>query len=254
LLAIYSLHSSATDLARHFGINSNIRFSIDLTATTGVTHMVKKQIGQRGRRKRDYRKEYERRVQRGLAKGLSMSQARGHARPTEAPVSRKAISFEQWSRVLELAVARMREGDSLTSAARNASVSPERLTRYVARTGIAEKYNGRWRLLDDTRIRVVPLYSDGRLVELQVGLLTASKIGAYMASVGHALRKNSFEALPPKGSGQTPLKPASTDPVHSSGNPTPQSRRTKSRTHAAQTTGVLRGRQNTGSRIAWQDR
>jgi hypothetical protein len=86
--------------------------------------MVKQQIGQRGRRKRDYRKEYERRVQRGLAKGLSLSQARGHARPTEAPVSRKAISFEQWSRVLELAVARMREGDSLTSAARIASDQP----------------------------------------------------------------------------------------------------------------------------------
>jgi DNA-binding transcriptional ArsR family regulator len=193
----YSLHFSTADLARHFDINGNIRFSIDLTATTGVTHMVKQTIGQQKRRKRDYSKEYERRVQRGLAKGLSLSQARGHARPTEAPVSRKAISFEQWSRVLELAVARMRQGDSLTNAARIASVSPERLARYVARTGIAEKSKGRWRLLDDTRIRIVPLYSDGRLVELQVGLLTASKIGAYMATVGHALRKNSFEALAP---------------------------------------------------------
>ncbi len=118
-------------------------------------------------RQRDYKAEYARRIQRGLDRGLSRSQARGHPRPIESHVSARA-STPRYDRRLEEGVKALREGKPLRAAARSARVSEERMRSYVAQTGVVQKERGRWRVQQDTRERMVPIYTDGRVREIRV--------------------------------------------------------------------------------------
>ncbi len=92
----------------------------------------------------------------------------------------------------------MRSGKSLTAAAKSAHVSPERLRRYAADTGVAKKERNRWRVLRDNRPRVVQVYSGGQAYEITVpGYEPAALVGRYMAAVKEFLRTNNASNLAP---------------------------------------------------------
>ena len=140
------------------------------------------------RRPRDYKAEYARRIASGLEKGRSRSQARGHPRPSEAPLRAKAVEF---SRQLEAGLQGVKSGKTLTEAARSVHVSPERLRRYLAASGIAEQRGRRWIVAGpDARSRRLLLYSRGEPIIVAVNLSEAEKIGSYMASVRAFLESN----------------------------------------------------------------
>lgn len=138
---------------------------------------------------RDYQSEYRKRIERGVARGISRAHARGHARPT---------STSTYDRTLESGLHRMREGKSLVQAAKTIHVSPERLRRYVEQTGVAAKSNRKWILLEDQRVRSVPLYSMGAFLVISViGFERASLAQRYMAAVGRFVDTNNFAHLRP---------------------------------------------------------
>jgi hypothetical protein len=138
---------------------------------------------------RDYKAEYARRIARGVARGIPRVQARGHARPTATSI---------YDRTLESGLHRMREGKSLVQAAKEIHVSPERLRRYVEQTGAAAKSKRKWILLEDRRVRSVPLYSQSAFLVVMVeGFERASLAERYMASVGRFLDTNNLTHLRP---------------------------------------------------------
>lgn len=146
---------------------------------------------------RDYQAEYARRIAIGEGRGLSRSQARGHARPGEAPVSRRGAAPAYDPR-LERGLKAIRAGTPLTRAAPAIGVAPERLRRYVAQTGVVEKRGGRWVVGHDARLRQLPIYSRGRAVTITVaGYEPAALIGRYMAAVRAFLASNDPADLAP---------------------------------------------------------
>lgn len=140
-------------------------------------------------RKRDHRAEYARRIAHGLAKGLTRAQARGHPAPSQALASTPTPSVPYEPR-LEAGFRWIKDGKSLTAAAKDAHVSPERLRRYVQGQRIAERRGRRWVALPDTRQRRVLMYSEGRAFTVTVDLGGAREVGAYMSSVGRFLESN----------------------------------------------------------------
>lgn len=147
-------------------------------------------------RNRDFKAEYAKRIARGLNQGLSRSQARGHPKPTESLIhNRKAV--QPFTRQLEEGLRDIKRGKTLTGAARAAHVSPERLRRYLATSGIAEKKGQRWVVGDDKRSRVMLLYSDGETISVTVRPDEAERIGRYTSSVGHFLASNDPAFLKP---------------------------------------------------------
>jgi hypothetical protein len=144
--------------------------------------------------KRDYRAEYRRRKARGLAKGLTLSQARGHPRATEPYLSPGRTA----NRKLEAGVAALRKRKSLRAAAREVTVSSERLRRYLKDLDFVEKRNGRWVVGTDPRLRVVLIYSDGKKQRIVVqGYEPAALTGSYWNAVGEFLRTNAPAHLAP---------------------------------------------------------
>jgi hypothetical protein len=87
--------------------------------------------------KRNYAVEYARRIARAVTRGLSKSQARGHPKPAETVTGSKRTALEDDR--LQLALKVLRQEKSLTAAAREAKVSPERLRRYATEKNIIER-------------------------------------------------------------------------------------------------------------------
>jgi hypothetical protein len=144
--------------------------------------------------KRDYRAEYRRRIARAFAKGLSRSQGRGHPRASEPYLSPRAPGY----RKLEQGVAALRKTKSLSAAARQAKVAPERLRRYLRDLHFVEKRRGRWFVGEDTRLRTALLYSNGRKLRVVVeGYEPAALVGSYWNAVGEFLRTNDPAHLAP---------------------------------------------------------
>jgi hypothetical protein len=145
-------------------------------------------------RRRDYPAEYQRRIARGAAKGLSRSQARGHPRATEQHGSPGRVG----NRRLEAGVAALRRTKSLSAAARQAKVAPERLRRYLRELDFVEKRRGRWVVGTDPRIRRVLIYTDGRKRNIAVqGYEPAALAGSYWNAVGEFLSSNDPAHLRP---------------------------------------------------------
>src|SRR5262249_44931789 len=147
-------------------------------------------------KKRDYKAEYQRRIQRGQAKGLSRSEARGHGKPRSGGAGPKEEAFT-YNRQLEEGLKTMREGKSLSQAAKSIHVAPERLRSYVEQAGVAEKKSGRWKIVRDSRQRVVTIFSKGKSLEITVNFLESQKVGAYSSAVGNFLSTNDPSALEP---------------------------------------------------------
>lgn len=135
---------------------------------------------------------YRRRIDRGLARGLSRSQARGHPRAAEQYVSDKARTRAHiYDKELEAGVAALRKSKSLSAAAREAKVVPERLRRYLRDLDFINKERGRWTVGTDLRRRPVPIYTAGKRRTIIVqGYEPAALAGSYWAAVGKFLTTN----------------------------------------------------------------
>jgi hypothetical protein len=145
--------------------------------------------------KRDYRVEYDRRTASGAAKGISRSQARGHPKASEAAVSVRRLPKPIEDDRLQLALKVLRQEKSLTTAAREAKISPERLRRYAAEKSIIERQGRRWVVRHELPRRML-LFSDARAVQVVVGdFASASKVGRFMSAVSAFLRTNNPAGL-----------------------------------------------------------
>jgi hypothetical protein len=89
--------------------------------------------------KRNYAVEYARHIARAVTRGLSKSQARGHPKPAETVTGSKRTAKPLEDDRLQLALKVLRQEKSLTAAAREAKVSPERLRRYATEKNIIER-------------------------------------------------------------------------------------------------------------------
>ncbi len=148
------------------------------------------------RTKRDYRAEYRRRIARGRSRGMSRAQARGHPRAGESHVSPRRAP-PTYDRRLEHGLKLLKDGRSLSGAARDLGVSPERLRHYLGQTGIVAKTGQRWIVRDDRRSREMLLFSDGQARKVLVGPEGASAVGRYMSAVGRFLESNDPVHLKP---------------------------------------------------------
>ena len=147
--------------------------------------------------KRNYALEYARRIARAVTRGLSKSQARGHPKPAEAPTGSRRTAKPLEDDRLQLALKVLRQEKSLTVAAREAKVSPERLRRYATEKNIIERRGSRWIIRQQLPRRML-LFSDGRAVQVVVGdFASASKIGRFMSAVSAFLRTNNPDGLRP---------------------------------------------------------
>lgn len=148
-------------------------------------------------RQRDYRAEYQRRIERGLSQGLSRSQARGHPRSSEPLVSGRT-TVPAYDPRLEAGLKLIRAGTPLTQAAPAIGVSRERLRRYVVQTGVVEKQRGRWTVIQDNRVRVMPIFSAGRSITVTIaGYEQSALAGRYMAAVRAFRDSNDSSHLTP---------------------------------------------------------
>ena len=145
-------------------------------------------------RKRDYKKEYARRIARAEARGLSRSQARGHAKAGETPLNpskSRPISDENVSAALRSLYA----GVSLTAAAKQARVSPERLKRALVEKKLGIKQGVRW-IITDRNARQVQLIAGGRSKAITVRTFAeASRVGVYHNRVQQFLKTQDLSFL-----------------------------------------------------------
>jgi hypothetical protein len=147
--------------------------------------------------KRNYALEYARRIARAVTRGLSKSQARGHPKPAEAVTGSKRTAKPLEDERLQLALKVLRQEKSLTVAAREAKISPERLRRYATEKNIIERRGRRWIVRRELPRRML-LFSDGKALQVVVGdFASASKIGSFMAAVSTLLRTNNPAGLRP---------------------------------------------------------
>lgn len=129
-------------------------------------------------RKRNYKKEYARRIARAEARGLSRSQARGHPKANETYITSRSAAPLTDEKV-SAALRSLYSGVSLTAAAKQARVSPERLKRALVEKKLGLKQGRRW-IVTDHRPRIVPIIINGRTKKITVpGFPEASRVGVY---------------------------------------------------------------------------
>ena len=96
---------------------------------------------------------------------------------------------------LQVALKSLRQEKSLTAAAREVKVSPERLRRYATEKNVIERRGRRWIVRQQLRRRML-LFSDGRALQVVVGdFASASKVGRFMSAVSAFLRTNNPAGL-----------------------------------------------------------
>jgi hypothetical protein len=145
--------------------------------------------------KRDYVAEYARRIARAVAKGFSKSQGRGHPKVAEGVIGTRRAAKPVEDDRLQLALKVLRQEKSLTAAAREAKVSPERLRRYATERSIIERRGRRWIVRRELPRRML-LFSDGKTLQVVVGdFASASKVGRFMSAVSAFLRTNNPAGL-----------------------------------------------------------
>jgi hypothetical protein len=145
-------------------------------------------------KKRDYAAEYKRRIARGKARGLSLSQARGHPKANENYVGKSKPIADN---ALQISLKYLREGNSLSDAAKEIRVSPQRLRNQAKQLGAIRKKGNRW-IVKNTLPRKMLIYTDGEALPIIIGKFHyASKLGRYMAGVKQFSRTNDIKHLKP---------------------------------------------------------
>ena len=166
--------------------------------------------------KRDYKAEYARRKARGLARGLTLSQARGKPKPGEALISGKSKTPTNTPKIND-AIKAMNNGRSMTVAAKDVGVSPERLAWVLAKNQLGAKQGRRW-VIGDRRPRQIPMIKNARLKAVTVpSFAEASRAGQYHNDIRRFFRTQDTGFLEPyQGEGLTDVKgefhPFETDP------------------------------------------
>ena len=140
---------------------------------------------------RDYKAEYRRRLERALKAGFSRAQGRGHPGAGEKYIKPRAHPRRRmFDSKLERALKALRKpGATLSDIARNASVSRERLSRYVKAVAGARREGRKW-LFDDRRVRRLEIISSEqwRPVKVRVrGFEPARLAGSHAQEAGQAL-------------------------------------------------------------------
>lgn len=98
---------------------------------------------------RDFRAEYKRRITNAAKRGLSRSQARGHARAGEKPLRPKKNTSRNIPAKVQAAIKGIQQGSSLSAAAREARIAPERLRRFLYDHDLAKRAGRAWRFTDN---------------------------------------------------------------------------------------------------------
>ena len=144
--------------------------------------------------KRDYRAEYQRRIERGIKKGLSLSQARGHPKAKEKNVKNPRPINDN---AFQISLKALRSGKTLTEAAAEIRVSPERLRNQAWERGAIKRQGRRW-VVKGTLPRRMLVYTGGEALALILGTSpNTSKVGRYMAAVAKFMRSNDPTHLNP---------------------------------------------------------
>jgi hypothetical protein len=135
-------------------------------------------------RNRNHKSEYARRIERGLAKGLTRSEARGHPKPKGQRKRAAGAKLAHPKGKLEQALKSLKTGahTSLTKAAKEHRVAPERLRRYMHENTKATRKGRRWVIMDK-RPRRFPVYSEGHLRDPILVPAEATKASDYMRTV-----------------------------------------------------------------------
>lgn len=141
-------------------------------------------------RSRNYAEEYRRRIARGSAAGLSRSQARGHARSGEAPI--KQAPARDTAHLRRGIKAFLKIG-SITTAAKEAGISAERLRREVYEKRIAQREGRRVQRL----VREISIISRGRERTIKLDFDAASMVGQYRNAVAKFLTTQDESLLAP---------------------------------------------------------
>ena len=140
------------------------------------------------------RETYAERKARNLRLGRSLSQARGHPRPSEAPL-RVRLSGEYLPDKQVEALRAFRSTGNATQAAKSAGMSPERFRRFLRAEGVADRQGRKWAITDNL-VRETDMLSEGcwRRVRVQ-GFDPASAIALHKAAVRAFLRKRDLTVL-----------------------------------------------------------
>lgn len=149
------------------------------------------------RKARDYKAEYQRRITNAAKRGLSRSQARGHARAGEKLLRpRERVSRDIPAKV-QAAIKRIQHGESLTAAAREARIAPERLRRYLYGHDLVKRTDRAWHFTDKLH-REMNVTSNGedRLVRFNI-LEQASLNGRHQAAIKAFVNSNDTDFLTP---------------------------------------------------------
>jgi hypothetical protein len=93
---------------------------------------------------RNYAAEYRRRIAKALASGRSRSQARGHPKPSESTLNTRRTTRPIDDARLQLGLKVLRHEGSLSAAAREAKISPERLRHFAIVKKLIERKGRRW--------------------------------------------------------------------------------------------------------------
>lgn len=146
------------------------------------------------RAKRDYKEEYQRRLARGKALGLSKAQARGHPRKGE-PLASSPQAKPKIDEPIASALKSMHAGTSMTAAARDAHMSPGRLSKFIKAHKVAHFKGRRW-IMTDRLLRQVPIIKDASIKSIIVPTFEdASLVGKYHNAVGRFVRTGEFAFL-----------------------------------------------------------
>jgi hypothetical protein len=146
-------------------------------------------------RQRNFRVEYARRIANAQKLGRSRSQARGHPKAAESSVRAVPGGRPIEDARLQLGLKVLRQKRSLSAAAREARISPERLRRRAIEKNLIEKHGRRWSVRHDLPRRML-LYTRGQAISIVVGDFdSASRIGRFMAAVGKFLTTNNPAGL-----------------------------------------------------------